>query len=119
MIHREKENFHLVVFVRRQTTLRIIIGRSQRGLQFNVDTGRSIGTLRGIARKKQNQSCTSSQQVNFVDDHQVEKSEDEVFIASHTSHVDRCNWHVHSACTRYMVIDEICLLHWTDLIEVK
>lgn len=41
-----------------------------------------------------------------MDDHQVEKLEEEVFTASHTSHVDRCNWYADRACTRHMAIDE-------------
>ncbi|XP_047253740.1 uncharacterized protein LOC124887864 [Capsicum annuum] len=57
-------------------------------------------------RKKQTQRGQSSQRVNFVKDHQVEKIEEKVFMASHISHVDRYNWHVDSACTRHMAIDE-------------
>ncbi|XP_016560957.2 uncharacterized protein LOC107860195 [Capsicum annuum] len=40
---------------------------------------------------RQKQTGQSYQQVNFAEDHQVEKIEKEVFMASHTSPVDRYN----------------------------
>ncbi|XP_075083403.1 uncharacterized protein LOC142167144 [Nicotiana tabacum] len=72
-------------------------------------------------KQKQNQSGQSSQRVNFADDYQVGKSEEEVFMASHTSHVDGCNWYVDSACTRHMAIDEnlFVTLDRSDRTKVK
>lgn len=42
-------------------------------------------------------------------------------MASHTSHVDGCNWYVDSACTRHMAIDEnlFVTLDRSDRTKVK
>lgn len=82
---------------------------------------KKYGHIERNCRQKQNQSGQSSQRVNFADDYQVGKSEEEVFMASHTSHVDGCNWYVDSACTRHMAIDEnlFVTLDRSDRTKVK
>ncbi|KAF3681948.1 putative LRR receptor-like serine/threonine-protein kinase-like [Capsicum annuum] len=67
---------------------------------------KKYGHIEKYYRQKQNQSGQSSQQVNFMEDHKVEKTEEEVFIALHTSCVDRYNWYVDNACTRHIAIDK-------------
>jgi len=82
---------------------------------------KKYGHIEKYCRQKQNQSGQSSHRVNFADDHQVGKSEEEVFMASHTSHIDQCKWYVDSACTRHMAIDEnlFVTLDRSDRTKVK
>ncbi|XP_060181692.1 uncharacterized protein LOC132611280 [Lycium barbarum] len=89
--------------------------------KVKLGNGALYGHIERNRRQKKNQSDHSSQRANFTDDHQVEKSEKEVFIASHISHVDGCNLYVDSACTRHMEIDEnlFVTLDRTDRTKVK